>query len=682
MPNEHEPTPEQMKEVMRSIQGRMRNIGFQHFQTIGARTFRILQDLDLASAPDERLGMNVDIEVLKDPQHSRREDLGPGPLILHQTDEDPPRRTVLELPMLVYSDSREIRAAALEEWNRYFESPVLNATHKTRSIVEKHRENLISEAPSKWRMASVEISDALKNDILIALAGTRQSLTCDPPLQESLNAFVPKVLFPYISSVESIQLKVGKGERERELLDELLKDTVDHSEGIESLCENYQQAMGFLPLASQYSLSAVMDQWLKAHAELKLWEEIWTWADQAGTPLAVYHACTVFVQNPEWIPDGKLDDLWDRILFVVDQMEAEEEEKSSSAETWVLRRELAKHYTYHFEAHLPEHDGSVIGVMAWWLAEQVAGLFPNDPESAQLNPESWVETALRQSTHVWITASASVLPSFLRFITMTSSCPWASALFTFIGEKMDRLNPGKLTDAQKSRFQGALVTSLLSSLPNSLQTPENPMYAQECSIEEVVRKWADLMDDENKVALHELVKMNRNLESREGLCTAIRKLKESSLIDQAAIGMFLKGKTLLDPSIAKGLWDIVSDSEWRREVLAILDPHIQGLLIEVFSGLMVNHGEEWFSQLPHFVAELCENEEAPDNRRTLFLLVLHLSMASDTVSAVHRLLRGDHKAKFIKHVDEYRRSAESHRHYYPPWVQGKLRALMASLYII
>ena len=681
MPTEPSPTPEQMQEVMRSIQGRMRNIAFRHFDHIGARTYRILQNLDLVADPSESLGVDVDLEVLKDPEHPRREDLGSGPLILHRTEDELPQRTILELPMLLYSDSREIREATLQEWDRYFEEPVLRVTRKTLSVVKKYRDDLISEESSKWRMASVAISDALNDDVLISLAGTRQSLECDPVIKESLNTYAPKILYPTVSSLDSIDPAAGHGERDREVLDPLLAKTVGRSDSIDSLCENYLQALGFLPLAPSYSLAAALSQWIEGGKYVNIWEEIWDWSDQAHTPLAVYHACTVFVVNPDLIPEDKLDELWKRILFVVDQKQTEDEESPAVA-PWTLRRDLAKHYTYHLEARLPDNDGSQISAFAWWFAEQVAGLFPDDPESAHYYYENWVKSALDRSCHVWLTASSFVLPSFLRGITYTSSSPWATALLTLMGGKLESLAPEKLPEAQRSRFQGALVSSMLSSLPLSLETPDAPIFAQECSMESIVFKWAKVTDEENKESLEQIIKVSRDLGTSEGLCKALRELGESSMVDQAAIRMAFKGKVLADPSIGKDVWEIVSDREWRKDVLANLDQQVQGLLIESLSMLTVQNSEQWFAEMPHFLAELCENTEDKDSRQILFHYVLHLCMVTDTVSALRRLLHGKQKAEFVELVEEYRDIAESMRKNYPPWVQAKLRALMANLHFI
>ena len=54
---------------------------------------------------------------------------------------------------------------------------------------------------------------------------------------------------------------------------------------------------------------------------------------------------------------------------------------------------------------------------------------------------------------------------------------------------------------------------------------------------------------------------------------------------------------------------------------------------------------------------------------------------TETVSAVHRLLRGNKKAVFMPLAESYRAHVESHWSLYPSWVQAKLRALLASLHV-
>ena len=105
----------------------------------------------------------------------------------------------------------------------------------------------------------------------------------------------------------------------------------------------------------------------------------------------------------------------------------------------------------------------------------------------------------------------------------------------------------------------------------------------------------------------------------DDLCKALRKLRELSPGDQAAVAVALKKWAYTDPTIAEGVWKVISDASWRHEVFANVDTLLLGLLVEAFSNLQVNNREKWFSSLPQYIAELCEKSNDEERRRHLFL---------------------------------------------------------------
>jgi hypothetical protein len=269
--------------------------------------------------------------------------------------------------------------------------------------------------------------------------------------------------------------------------------------------------------------------------------------------------------------------------------------------------------------------------------------------------------------------------SFLRYATHTIASPWATSLLALIGTNLERLAPQEQPLETQTLFHETLVSCLVGSLPFVVELPAAPTFAMENPLGVMALKWAAHVPEEQRRALEQLVASSRTLSAVEGLCAALRRLSESSLADQVAVAMAMKAKAYNAPAAASAVWDIVSDAEWRQRVLVSLDERVFGLLIEAFSVLQVQNQSKWFSLLPHYIAELCEKAESEERRRHLFLYVVHTSLASDTVSAVRRLLRGDQKAKFIQFATEYRERVEAMWSSYPPWVQGRLRALLASL---
>lgn len=676
----HKPSPEEMQEIMRVMRVRMRNNALHHNDRIGPRPLRALQDLDLIDTPPERLGDELDPEILRDTKHPQRQYLPPGPLVMYRENLESLRQTVVELPALIYADSQDMRAAALACIDQIASENELGLTPKTVSILAKYREDLLSDGAAKWRPASIAISDALYDDVLVALNGTRQSMESEPVIQDSLNLYSPKLIHPSVSSLDSIDLPIWKALREHEALVKLVAEVVTGADGIAALCRSYLNTLGFVPLAPAFSLAAAVVQWTETRGSKEVWAPIWAWADTETTPLAIYHACTVFVLHPEFVPEGKLGEIWNRILSVVHDP-IKRDEASPLQEAWAMRRDLVKHYTFHLEAQLPDNDGTNIGAFAWWFTEKVAALFPSEPEAAKYYNENWIIPALGLSNYIWLLASSPVRPSYLRYLTYTIHCPWAAALLTLMGEQLEHLAPAMQEESVKRQFHNALVSTILTCLPVQLNTPDHAVFAQECAMVDTITKWADIQDDENKDALNQVIATSRALDTPDGLCEAMRKLGESQIADQIATSLALKAKALTDPAIADSVWDVVADADWRRNVLAPLDTPIQSLIVESFSILLIANREKWYAQLPHYLAELCENTEDPKRRQELFLYVIHLSMASDTVSAIRRLLSGPHKAKLVDTVNQYRQRAESLRSSCPPWVASKLRAIMASLHV-
>lgn len=663
------------------IQVRMRNDAFRHLGHLGLRSARLLQNLKLYKDDPLMIGYDVELAVLSDRKHERRKKLATGPLVVYISKEKPAKRMLVELPALLLSDSHSVREVTLKCIEQFSKEDEPFITPKTCSVIEMWRNDLLSEDSDKWRSASVAISDALYDDVLVAMAGTKQSLECEPVIQDSLNFYSAKILRPSVTSLDSISLPARCPERDHENLSNVLAELISQASDLQEVCELYLAELGFLPLSRDYSLAKAIIEWVAPEDYSNVWQEVWSWAVTKPTPLAQYHACSVFVCHPELIPEGKLPELWVKILSVVNHSNKRNTD-TSDQESWAIRRDLARHYTYHLEAFLPENDGASIGCFAWWLAEQVANVFPPDEEAAKFYRENWIKPALELSGHIWLAASSPVKLSLHRLVTLTVHWPWAGGLLALMGDHLNSLLPAEQNKDIQASFHEVLVTNAVANLPFLTDNTGNQTFALEGSLSETVLKWAEHQDRDKREILRHLVATSKSLGTNLGVCDALRKLLEYPLVDQIAICFALKAKAYIDPTISEEVWDIVSDNVWRKDVLGGLETKVQGLLIESLSILLINNREKWFAHLPHYIADLCENSEDEEQRRLLFLFVIQTSLASETVSAVRRLLRGEQKAKFVGLAKEYRSQIQALRANYPPWVSGKMRSLMASFHIV
>ena len=659
----------------------MRNYALYHFNHIDPRTLIALQNLDLFDEHTAPVGADVDLEVLRDPKNPLRLELPPGPLILCLNKDEKPKRIVIEVSILLCSELHEVRKAAFSYLDGLIVDEKFIVTPKTQGILKSSRAGILSNISHEWKSAAIALNDAFNDDILVAIQGVRQCLECGSVLQDSLNSYVPRMMHPAISSLDSIILDIKTPEKEHPKMMEIVSSIVGSATSLQDACEDYYLHLGHIPLASPYSMGEIVSRWMTAHPTSEAWTEVWNWAHSSFGPLPRYHACSVFVLYPELVPEDKFPDLWREIIGVVIGSESKDS-RNTEQELWGLRRDLIRHFTCHLEANLPENDGDSIASFVWWLAERVAKVFPDKPESAQFYRKNWVEPEVAKSANIWLAASPRIGPSFLRYATATVPFPWSMALFALMGKKLEKLAPEKQEVEIRSSFHKIFVSCLINALPVEMESPVDPTYAMEYPLGEMALKWAAHQPEEQRKSLEQLVSTSRTLGSSDGLITALRKLTDYSVADQVTVALILKSLAYRKLSVAAGVWVVLTDMEWRRQIFGSIEDRVLGILIEAFSVLQVNDQEKWIYLLPHYLAEVCEKSKNVERQRQLFMYVLHTSLISDTVSAVRRLLRGSQKAKFAQFAKEYRALVESLWSDYPAWVQSRLRGLLASLRVV
>lgn len=426
-----------MKQQMRIL---IYRTALRHHSRVDARTVRILEDLGLFKDEAGSIGDDVDISVLQDLGHPRREKLPAGPLVVYVTEEEKPCRRAAELPFLLLSERQNVCKAAMDCLEQMIQNTSLSVTPRTEAILRESRNALTSADLREWRPAAVASFDAISDDVLVALQGVRQSLECQPAIEDSLNYYVPKVLRPAVSSLDSIRLEIGSPEKEHDQMSRVIALIVGQAQTLTDVCEGCRRQLGFLPLAPRYGMPEAVRGWLSTHADTDAWTEIWDWVDASVSPIPQYHACCVFALHPELVPPGKVPILWDRILRIVCTSDSEGRNKAG-AEAWAIRCDLARHYAYHLEASLPDGNGANIACLAWWLAEAVASSCSDEPDAPQFYRRNWVKPALEASTRIWLMASPHIQRSYLRYMTLAVPSPWAVGLLSIMGDKLQQLAP-------------------------------------------------------------------------------------------------------------------------------------------------------------------------------------------------------------------------------------------------
>lgn len=665
------------RHVMKLMRISMRNNALHYFKRVDARTILMLQDLGLFKGEILSSEGTIEIQVVKDKDHPRREKLSIGPIIVYRAKEEKPkRRLLIEIPRLLLRDNVDERLAGFECIHAMVESGDLKVTPKTANILKELRESGLIGKDSLDNHTAIVISDALYDDYLVNLSGLRQNLELEPSVQESLDFYVPKVLFPELSSLDSFFLDISNPDLEKEKLDAILEELTDNASSLKDLCIRYFEKLGTLPLAPKYSLAQGVYNWVTSNAYEDVWSDVWEWANATPGPLARYHACMIFVIYPEFIPEGKLIELWLEVLEVIDFSDGGDD-SNLYRDAWLFRCDLSRHYTYHLGRLLPAVNGTVITCFAWWLTEQVASLFTD--KEIGFYRDNWIKPALEFSSNLWVKSSPILERSLFHYVNIGISSPFSLGLLATLGENFKVLSPEKHSDEIKLRLHNSLVSLLIKFLPFPTKTQTAPVFSFQNPMTEMVLEWSKHQPEDQAKALEQLVETNKSLEDKEGICDALRKIPELSLADQIAVGFALKSKAFTDPAFDDAIWEVMSDEKWRFEVLANVESKLLDILINAFNIIHMNNGDKYKLMLPFYLAEICERLDKGEQLRQMFFYVVHTSFSCDSYNAVDRLLRGEHRAKFVDYVKDVREILESFRDHYPPWARGKLRGLMAIL---
>jgi hypothetical protein len=586
---------------------------------------------------------------------------------------------MVEWTVLLLSESKEVRDAAFGELERMIREKALELTPKSATIIQEQRDHFLSGDDQEWRSAAISITDALHDDFDLALHGAKQSLAFEPAIQESLNAFMPRVLYPAITSVDSIPVDVGNPSSGHERLSTLIASAATDADTLQEACVIYMATLGYIPLAKSFSLGRVVELWMSSHPECNIWDAVWEWAEQAFGPLPCYHACTVFVLHPEWIPAGKHAELWKKLLDVVNL--GRTNAKGESDARWSMRHQLARHYLMLFESQLAGQNCEAITCLAWLLAEKVMGLFPDKSESAHFYQKNWMENCSNISSSVWISSAVPTVNFFFRCMTLTVNSPWAVSLLSQLGDAFRALHFPELDEVLREQFRDAIHRNLLMSFPFAgTKHAGEATYAPEFGFGSTVSHWLEVSAEPESDAFRQLLVLQQSLLSPEGMKLALETLDQRQAADQLAIGMALKVDAYKDAALAETVWTFLSNGDWRSRAFQCMGATMIALYIEALLAYQSRLQDKWFYELPHYIAHLCEQAMDQEHQEILFIATLQFAMAADSFSSIQRLLRGKQKGIYVPLAEQRTEHIKSIWAYHPAWAQGRLRATLSALH--
>lgn len=657
---------------------RMMLIAFSPTAPIDIRTFILLENLNLNEQKVDPFGEGIDPEILININHTSRLYLPPGPLLAY-CPKDKQGSIIVETKNLFCSPILNIRRAIFTYYEQAIATKDLEITPRTAHVLKTEQEKILSQENEIWRPASIAIYDALKEDFFISLAGVNQVLQTELEIKNFLESYVPEILQPKFTSMNSIKLDFMDPTMEHDNI-KIFINKLSKLESLTDVCQSYYDKLGHCPLAAKFSLGQVVKQWQKKNRVTQIWDEVWLWADSAFGPIPQYHACTVFVLFPELVPSNKRSTLWHKIESVICDSVIQDK-NSSLCEAWKLRKDLNRHFTFYLEANFPGANGAAIANLTLWLTEKISTLFTEKESSISFYRKEWVKWALEQSTNIWTVANPNETESPLRYMNHVLTSPWSVSLLGLMGDKLEKLRPENISAKLKKKLNTTLVHHLLMALPFSTHKPKNATYAFQLSLTNTINKWKKTQPLDQVKSYNHLIKSNKKIRNNETFIDEFKDISDSSLLDQMHLVVALKHKVFTNFSIEDTIIPVISDLNWRDKTLLSIDKNVLGLLVEALIILQVKSQKDWVFKLPHYLAELCEKTEDEELLYSLFSYVIYTSLAVDSFSSIRRLIQSKDAGKYIKYIENFRQQEKTMQKDYPPWVAGKLRSLMTAMNI-
>jgi hypothetical protein len=650
------------------------------YTELDVRTVTILQKngllaevRPLALAPDS-------VEILADPAHPHRIACPPGPLIFFRRGEA--EQAIGYVADLLLHPDGAIRSISIEHFELFAATHPQVLTPKSKVVIAERRTDMCSTDPHTWRSAALEISDRLQEDFLCNLAGVRQSLAMR--FDEGMAQYFPRILWPTVSSIDSITLPFPLPSEQRQELSTCMQDIVTTSVTLADAMDRYYVSCGFIPLAEAVSMGSLVRAWTSTHltAADDLWDQVWRWADRRGSPCARYHACQAFCMNPSLVPARSMSTLWTELAHIIHVTNAQEPDRQW-AQAWRFRCDLARHYTYYLECQLPGSESERIALFAWWLAEEVATVFGMNAALLQRIREKTLLPTEELSGQLWILSHPPIKRSLLRYATMYTPSLWSLALQCQMAPLIQQSSINQMETTVFSLIQNALQVSVLQACPSRPPSEPEGTYAFEKTVIPTAKTWLDALESgDHKDMFEGYIQVHERLSPLEKLGELLDRFPQSQEPDQVLFASVIRVMAYLDEIPVDVMWEHLMDVRWRDSVLRQGSALALNLLFEAWTEIQVHHGGRWISHLPHYYAAACENaSEDPERQGLLFDFTVLSVLASDTVSSLDRLLRGEKRQEFGQSALDWRQRLEHCQAVSTPWIAARIRAILASLRI-
>jgi len=600
----------------------------------------------------------------------------PGPFIFYRPDESKGTRVVMTIYHVILNRSPKVRKLTSEyllkeEMATYMCPQVLDMIRESVGVVS-------SRSRKKWIPAAVKLSDAIENDWLLNYQGVLQAVKMN--FDDGIGKCLTKIMCPDTSALGAMGKGVLTPSRSQDEIKGRVREIVAKASEFTAALQEYYMGFGHIPLAADMSVCSLYNEWVRTMGPVEdTWQLFWEWAASLTSPLARYHVCYFFANNPELIPADAKQQFVKEVIAVICPSE---EDKGQWFEAWTSRCELARYYCEYLECRLPGASGEKITTQAWWLADKVADVCGDDPENIKRFREQTVEPEESSTSIIWQLTHLATEPSFLRYATLYVKNLWSLSLVSQLCSETLEILLSAATETQKKAIDAAVAGNLVNLFPIR-RADDKLVFAFDKGCVEPARALAKSgYEEQDKEMLSSFIDGVAKITSEAGLRDSLKRLPEGNATDQMLSAHAVHILANMDRVPKEFIWDCLVDKDWVKRTFVGLNAMCAEHLFGGLNEIQLRTKGKWDEQLPHLYATLSEElGEDEEKRKLSFAFTVISSLAANSVSAVDRLLKGKGRFNYQEEVGYWRRKIEYSIPLIPQWCRARLRAMLASLYV-
>ena len=294
-------------EAMLEVNGLLAQMAIAPVRAVGLRVYFALARLGVVTEPPAMPSPDTLAAVL-DPTHERRIANPPGPVVLLHGVGNERAGDAICIPDYLLHPARTVRDTALTYLRVAPEGPASWLSPRSQAALAEAAHGILNEVQEEWLPAAKRVSDVLEEDFLLNLAGFRQCWEAN--LRAEQDAYWRRVIRPGVQLAASIPVAwydIPSAEAAGATAYSFVGDVVS----LPLLLDDYFRRFGHLPLAPPASAGSVVRKWAETSGRgAEAWDAVWQWADAGSSPLRAYHACQVFLECPEFVPEGQSAAFW------------------------------------------------------------------------------------------------------------------------------------------------------------------------------------------------------------------------------------------------------------------------------------------------------------------------------------------------------------------------------------